>query len=135
MTSRPPVSPPAAGSLKVMVGDLFDPIMVGGKTTIVITLTNERTVADEDVAITVEVSEGLKITGGSGPTAIARVAPDGRSADITPVAEIGAGETLAAYKIDATGTAAGKQTVRVTVKSKLTAAGVSATSETTVNRP
>ena len=134
MGARPSVAPPAAGGLKVMVGDLFDPIMIGGKTTIVVSVTNERTVADENVAIAVEVSDGLKITGGSGPTAIARVAPDGRSAEITPVAEIMPGETLV-YKIDCSGLAAGKHTARATIKSTRTPTGVTGTSETTVNRP
>jgi uncharacterized repeat protein (TIGR01451 family) len=134
MASRPPVAPPAAGGLKVMVGDLFDPIMIGGKTTIVVSITNERTVADENVAITIEVPDGLQITASSGPTDIARVAPDRRSVEITPVAEVMPGETLV-YKIDCTGTAAGKHTARATVKSTRSPAGVTGTSETTVNRP
>jgi uncharacterized repeat protein (TIGR01451 family) len=131
----PPVTPPAMGELTLTVGDLSDPIMLGGKTTIAIVVKNGRTVADENVTVSVQVDAGLKVAGGTGPTGISGISADGLTVEFTPVTEIGPGETLAAFRIDATGTKAGKQAVRVTVKSKLTPAGVTATSETTVNMP
>ncbi len=133
--SNPPVTPPAAGDLKLTVGDLSDPIMLGGKTTIVVVVKNERAVSDENVTVTVQVSEGLKIAGATGPTGIATIAMDARSIEFVPVTEITAGETLRAFKIDATGEKAGKQTVRVSVTSKRSPAGVTAESDTTVNMP
>jgi hypothetical protein len=130
----PPPVVPEGGSLKVTVSDLADPIMIGGKTTYVVTLTIERTVADQDVAITLEASAGLELVGSSGPTALASRSQDGRSADVTPITELAAGEKVV-YRITATGRQAGKQQLRVTVKSKLAPAGITAEGETTVNMP
>jgi uncharacterized repeat protein (TIGR01451 family) len=133
--TNPPVTPPAAGDLKLTVGDLSDPIMLGGKTTIAIVVKNERAVPDENVTITVQVSDGLKVTGGTGPTGISSISTDGRTVEFTPVTEITAGETLRAFRIDAIGEKAGKQIVRVTVTSQRSPTGVTAESDTTVNMP
>jgi hypothetical protein len=120
--------------LQLTVSDLADPIMIGGKTTYIITLTNERTAADQDVAITLETSAGLELAGSSGPTAMASRSQDGHSADITPITEFLPGEKVV-YRITATGRQAGQQQLRVSVKSKLAPEGVTAQGETTVNMP
>lgn len=141
--AAPPVVPgvtpmpdtPVAGNLKVAVRDLADPIMFGAKTTYIIQLSNERAAADRDVAITLQLSEGLKVTGISGPTGAASSTPDGRTVEITPVAEIRANEQLPDYKIEVEGTKAGKQKLQVIVKSARTPAGITAEAETTVNMP
>jgi hypothetical protein len=133
--ATPPSTPPAAGDLKLTVGDLSDPIMLGGKTTIVVVVKNEQAVADENVAVTLQVSDGLKVEGGTGPTAIASVSADGRTVEFAPVTEVAPGETLPQFRIDATGAKVGKQAVRVTVRSKLSPAGTTADSDTTVNMP
>ena len=130
----PPPMAPAAGSLQVTVSDLADPIMIGGKTTYVVTLTNERTVADQDVAVTLEASAGLEIAGSSGPTALASRSPDGRTADLTPITELTPGEKVI-YRITATGRQAGKHQLQVTAKSRLSSEGTTAQGETTVNMP
>ena len=85
---RPMPETPVAGNLKVAVRDLADPIMFGAKTTYIIELSNERAAADRDVAITLQLSEGLKVTGISGPTGAANSTPDLRTVELTPVAEI-----------------------------------------------
>jgi uncharacterized repeat protein (TIGR01451 family) len=132
--TTPPTTPaPAAGNLKVSIRDLADPIMIGGKTTFEIEVQNDRAVSDQDVLVTLELSAGLKVTTGRGPTEILSVSPDGRTIEMRPVREIRAGETLAPYQIEASGTAAGPQQARVTVKSIRTPGGVTATVETTVN--
>jgi uncharacterized repeat protein (TIGR01451 family) len=130
----PPATPvPAAGNLKVSIRDLADPIMIDGKTTFEIEVQNDRAVSDQDVVVTLEMSAGLKVTTGRGPTEILSVSPDGRTIEMRPVREIRAGETLAPYQIEASGTAAGSQQARVTVKSARTPGGITATVETTVN--
>jgi uncharacterized repeat protein (TIGR01451 family) len=136
---RPGVEPvpeaPVAGNLKVVVRDLADPIMLGAKTTYLIQITNQRAAADHDVAITLQLSEGLKVTGIAGPTGAANSSPDGRTVELTPVAEIRANEQLPDYKVEVEGTKAGKQKLQVIVKSARTPAGVTAEAETTVNMP
>lgn len=131
----PPVEPPAAGSLKVAVRDLADPIMFGAKTTYLIQLSNEGTVPDRDVVLTIQLSEGLKLTGITGPTTAASSTPDGRTIELVPIAEIRAGEQLPDYRLEVEGTKAGRQKLQVIVKSARSPAGVSAEAETTVNMP
>jgi uncharacterized repeat protein (TIGR01451 family) len=136
---RPGVQPvpeaPVAGDLKVAVRDLADPIMLGAKTTYIIQVTNERAAADSDVTITLQLSEGLKLSGVTGPTAAANSSPDGRTIELTPVAEVRANEQLPDYKVEVEGVKAGKQKLQVIVKSARTPAGVTAEAETTVNMP
>ena len=132
-----PAQPPAAdvpGSLKATIAETADPIQVGRSTTYVITLTNDRAVSDQDVAITLQLSEGLKVTGAKGPTGIASSSPDSRVVELTPLRELRAGEQ-AVYRIEVTGTRAGKQRGKVTAKSTRTPAGTSVETETTVNMP
>jgi uncharacterized repeat protein (TIGR01451 family) len=126
---------PVAGNLKVVVRDLADPIMLGAKTTYLIQITNQRAAADRDVVLTLQLSEGLKVSGISGPTGAANSSPDGRTVELTPVAEVRANEQLPDYKVEVTGTKAGKQQIQVTVKSNRSPAGVAAEAETTVNMP
>jgi hypothetical protein len=129
----PPTVAPAAGSLQVTVSDLADPIMIGGKTTYIVTLTNERQTTDQDVGVELEASPGLEITGSSGPTrGIASRSQDGRRADLTPITELAPGEKVV-YRITATGRQAGKQQLRVTAKSRHSPEGSTAQAETTVN--
>jgi uncharacterized repeat protein (TIGR01451 family) len=130
----PPVAPPA-GNLAVTIRESADPIMQGGKTTYVIEIKNERAVSDRDVTLTLELSAGLKVVAARGPTDIVSVSADGRTVTLNPVAELRAGETLAAYSIEASGEMAGKQQARAVVKSALGPAGVTAQTETTVNQP
>jgi uncharacterized repeat protein (TIGR01451 family) len=136
---RPGVEPmpevPVAGDLKVAVRDLADPIMLGAKTTYVIQITNQRAATDRDVAITLQLSEGLKVVGIVGPTGFLRGTPDGRTVELTPVAEVRANEQLPDYKIEVEGTKAGQQEMQVIVKSARSPAGVAGEAETTVNMP
>jgi hypothetical protein len=131
---RPMIDPPpAAGNLKVTIADMSDPIKVGEKTTLLIEISNERMVADSDVVLTLELSDGLRVTGASGPSAVTNSLPNG--IEFAPVASIRPGEKLPAYKIEVTALKAGKQKSRITAKSARTTTAVSAEAETTVNMP
>jgi hypothetical protein len=135
---RPPVEPPAAGDLKVSIRELADPIMVGGKTTYIVEILNDRKVSDRDVTLTLRLPDGLQFTKDTkarGPTGVAAVSPDGRVIEMSPVAEVRADEVLAAFQIEVTGAKPGKHRVRATVVSARSPAGVSVEAETTVNAP
>jgi hypothetical protein len=69
-----------------------------------------------------------------GPTGVASVSADGRTVEMTPVAELRAGEAPV-YQIEVFGTRPGKHKVTATVASVRTPAGVAAQAETTVNAP
>jgi hypothetical protein len=55
--------------------------------------------------------------------------------ELTPIAEIRAGEQVPDYKVEVEGTKAGRQKFRVIVKSTRTPTGITAEGETTVNMP
>jgi hypothetical protein len=134
---RPMIDPPpaAAGNLKVTIADMSDPIKLGEKTSYTIELTNERAVSDRDVVLTLELGEGLKVSGASGPSAVASSSPDGRLIELAPIAEIRPGEKLPAYKIEVTAVKPGKFKARISAKSARTTTPVTAEAETTVNMP
>ena len=134
MAPGPQLEPPAAGSLKISVLDRADPIMVGGKTTYLVSVTNDRQVSDRDVTISLALSAGLKVTNVTGATGVAATSADRRQIDLTPLAELRAGETVE-YRVDAEGTAAGKQKIVVSAKSARGTTAVTGEQETTVNMP
>ncbi len=134
-TGRAPVEPPAAGDLKISIRELADPIMVGGKTTYIVEILNDRQVSDRDVTLKLAIPDGMLFATSRGPTEIVGVSQDGRTVEMKPVAEIRAGEALAAYQVEVTGARPGKYKVRATVTSVRTPAGVSVEAETTVNAP
>jgi hypothetical protein len=120
--------------LKVSVLDMADPIMLGSKTTYLLSVTNDRAVSDSAVAISITLSDGLKFVKLTGPTVAAATSPDGRKIDITPVAELRAGESLD-YRLEVEGSKAGRQKIGVSVKSSRTPTAVTGEQETTVNMP
>jgi uncharacterized repeat protein (TIGR01451 family) len=137
-TGQPPVEPPAAGDLKVTMRDQADPIMVGEKTTYVVEILNDRRVSDRDVTLKLELPDGMQFTRESrtrGPTGVASVSADGRTIEMTPVAELRAGEAPGAYQIEVAGARPGKYKVKATVSSLRTPTGASVEAETTVNVP
>jgi hypothetical protein len=119
----------------VSIRELADPIMVGGKTTYIVEILNDRNVSDRDVTLKLEIPDGMQFATSRGPTEIVGVSQDGRSLEMKPVEEIRAGEVLATYQIEVTGAKPGKYKVRATVASVRSPAGVSVEAETTVNAP
>ncbi|MEX2174565.1 MAG: hypothetical protein WD872_09395 [Pirellulaceae bacterium] len=132
-TTRPPADPPVAGRLKVTIGDLFDPIMLGGKTTYIVTITNESTAADQEVMLSLQLADGLEFIRATGPTGVAASLPNG--IELAPIAEIRPGETLAPYRIEVSGLKAGTHAAQVQVTSSRLPTGATAQTDTTVNMP
>jgi len=136
-TTRPPVEPPPAGNLKVTVTELADPITVGSKTTYIVQIMNDRNVSDRDVTLTLQLPDGMQFTKDTkarGPTGVAAVSPDGRTIEMSPIAEMRSAEAQS-YQIEVLGTKPGKHRVRAAVASVRTPVGVSVEAETTVNAP
>jgi hypothetical protein len=133
----PPVQPPtaAAGTLKITASALADPILVNGTTTYIITVQNDRQVADQELAVNVQVvGDGLSIASVPG-SPVPALRSSATSVDFTPVREVFAGETLNPYRIEIRGQKAGQHKLRITATSRLTPGGVVAEATTTVTTP
>lgn len=83
------------GRLEVEIADTSDPIRVGDTTTYIVTLINNLETSDHTVSVTFHVPEGMAIHEVTDPPVSIRSSTrDGRTFEMTPVAEIRAGETL-----------------------------------------
>jgi uncharacterized repeat protein (TIGR01451 family) len=135
--SRPdvgPAPPSAPGSLRVTASATANPIMVNGATTYLINITNDRSVPDQDVALSVQVvGDGLTIRAtGTSPTPVTSASP--LAIDFAGIREMRAGEQLAApYRIEARGVQPGRYKLRITATSALNRAGVTTEAELVVN--
>ncbi len=138
-TSPPgqPAPPPsqAPGQLKVDVLEFGDPIKVGEGTSYLISIQNDRTVADQKLTLTIELPAGLKFQAFSGPVAQRTLSPDGKTITVSPINEVRAGETLPSFRLSVTGQSPGEQTMKVIVQSRLSPQGVTAQETTTVLGP
>lgn len=126
----PPV--PVAGKLQITLADQNDPIKVGGETTYLIIVKNDRTASDKDVRLTITLPEGLQLKKLSGPVQH-QTSEDFRTVAINPVVEMRPGETLAPFRLQVTAMQAGK--FRLHVKAESLRSGtdpVEVTEDTTV---
>ncbi len=129
----PTAEAPAPGQLLVDISEFRNPIKIGEDTKYVITIKNDRTVPDQDIVVTIELPPGLRLKGATGPTVPRNISPTGNVVRMNSIKEMRAGEVLAEpFRIDATGVAAGEQTLRVTVTSRLSPQGTKAHKVTTV---
>ena len=105
---------------------------MGEGTAYVISIKNQRTVADQNVVLTVELPAGLKFASLTGPGDRRNVSPDGKTIQVNPIQEVRPGETLPPFHLEATGQLPGEQVLKVTVTSRLSPQGVTAQETTTV---
>jgi uncharacterized repeat protein (TIGR01451 family) len=129
---REPDGGAVTGRLTLSVADQADPIRVGQRETYLIVIKNDRNVSDKNVQLTVSFPEGLAFKSVRGPVRAAR--SSAREMDLAPIAELRAGESVT-IRVEAEAQRAGQLTVRASVKSLRSPAGVSAQAETTVNAP
>jgi hypothetical protein len=97
-------------------------------------VTNERAVADRDVALSVQaVDDGLTLgVAGTSPTPV--VASNSAAIDFGAIREMRPGEQLPTpYRIEIRGTKTGPHRIRVTATSGLSPAGTSTETEVVVN--
>jgi uncharacterized repeat protein (TIGR01451 family) len=120
------------GQLSLQIMELGDPIRVGEANDYELRITNERSVSDFKVVLRVELPDGLKFEGISGPVAGRKISPDARTIEVSPINEIRGGETLPSFHLSATGIQIGDHRIRVSVTSQLSPQGVLAEETTSV---
>ncbi len=103
----------ADGKLGLTVSEKNDHTQLGERLSYLIAVSNERAVSDRDVRLRITLSEGLQFASWKGRVGIAKVSDDKRVIEITPIAELRAGETMPAYTLEVTAQVAGQHRVRV----------------------
>jgi len=91
----PPPSQPASAPLSLSVADLRDPVAAGKEVTYDIRVTNQGTVADQQIVLRVEVPAGLIIVplGTAGPR-LSKPSIEGRTVRFDPVGPLAPGESV-----------------------------------------
>lgn len=122
------------GNLVLSVAGTSGAVPLGGTTSYILTVKNDRPASDRDVTVTFVLSEGLQFRSfdGGGFALSERVSSDGRTVTVQKVNELRAGETLPALRLEVTAAAAGTQRLRVQVTSLRHPEGVSREIETVV---
>jgi uncharacterized repeat protein (TIGR01451 family) len=128
-----PPQPKVTGQLKVSVGDSQDPLALNGKTTYIIVIENGMNVSDRNVAVTLQLPPGMSFVDLRGPVTARGMSNDRRTIQLTPIAEIRAGETLPAMYVDVTGVRIGKHVFKVQVDSYRSGKPIEVEEDTTVN--
>jgi len=114
--------------------DQGDPIRVNQRVVYLVTIKNERTVSDKQVTLTMTLPDGLRFEKLSGPVQGRTSSPDGRTVELTPIAELRAGESVS-FRLEATPLTAGRMIMRAQTQSQRSPAPVTAETDTTVFAP
>jgi hypothetical protein len=129
-----PPSAGASGALRVTATAQANPIGLGQTTNVLIFVTNERSAADRDVAVSVQaLDDGLTMNvTGTSPTPV--VASSAAAIDFGAIREMRPGEQLASpFRIEVRGVKAGPHRIRVSAASGLTPTGTATETEVIVN--
>lgn len=132
---RDPVLP--GGNLEVTLSQSANPIPQGGKTTYFLRIKNDGSGADEALAITLVLPDGLKfkrLINGEQQTFALQGATE-REVTITPIALVRSREELPALQIEVEGVKPGMFKFQVEVRSKRNQKPIVRERETTVNMP
>jgi hypothetical protein len=129
----PPAAAPGSGALKITATAQANPIALETTTTVLIFVTNERNVADRDVALSVQaVDDGISLRAGVTPTPV--VATSAAAIDFGAIREMRPGEQLTTpYRLEVRGLKPGPHRIRVTATSSLSPTGTTAETELVVN--
>lgn len=124
--------PQVTGQLTLSLSDLSDGVRAGDVVTYALTVKNDRNVADENVQVSLRLTEGLRFVRMAGP-ADPRVAQsaDGRMVSVQPIRFLRPGEEVN-YQIEVQTTAPGKQILRVETVSSQNPQAVVEEEDTTV---
>jgi len=121
------------GRLEVEIADTSDPIRVGGTTTYIVTIKNNRENSDHTVSVTFTAAEGMQIDQVTdSPVEMRSHTRDGRTIEMIPVAEIRAGETLT-FRVVVRALRSGSFTFETRVDSRRLDEPLVITEDTTVN--
>jgi uncharacterized repeat protein (TIGR01451 family) len=127
-------APATASALRISATALANPIPVGGTTTLIVNLTNDRDQPDQDVALSLQViGDGLAMRiAAATPTPANAVSPT--AIDFAPIREMRPGEALPSpYRLEIRGLRPGRYIVRTTASSVLNRQPVVAETEIVVN--
>ena len=102
-------------ALQLEVVDKNDPVRVGDETVYEVTVINEGSADDNDIAITGELPEGMSFVSGEGASEISN---DGRSITFAPVATLSAGDAVTWYVTVKADEASGGQKFSIELNSK-----------------
>jgi len=130
----PMAEPAVTGQLKVTATETGDTIRVGRVFSYYVDVTNERNVADKNVAVTLFLPDGVtysKLFSNAPALGILRASPDGRSIDLTPVAEMRPGDKVT-FRIDVTATKAGNYNFQAKVVSQRQPTAITVKEDTTI---
>lgn len=124
--------PQVTGQLSLSLNDLSEGIRRGDSVTYALVVRNDRNVADENVQLTIRLSEGLRFVrlNGPGNPQVAQ-SQDGRMVSIQPLRFLRPGEAVN-YQIEAQTTAPGKQILRIEAVSNQSQQPVVEEEDTTV---
>ncbi len=121
------LAPPGGdGTLRVSLAATSDSLRVGDTTLYIITVQNDRSVSDRDVALNVTLPPGMQLVRLDGPTKVGRQSATSGEIEIAPVTEMRPGESLGAYRLEVKATKPGRQSLRVEARSARTPNGVTA---------
>ncbi|MEX1040085.1 MAG: hypothetical protein WDZ51_05620 [Pirellulaceae bacterium] len=124
--------PPATGGLTATLSDLQEGVRPGDAITYILTIRNERQLPDENIQVSLGLTEGLRFMRFSG-TMDPRfsASPDGRTVSVAPIRFVRPGETIT-LEIETQATLAGTQTLRTEITSDSVTQPVTADETTTV---
>ncbi len=119
-------------ALVMTVNELGDPIRAGDQVTYIVEITNDRTVSDRNIVLTVVLPEGTsQLTTVPPPLIRHTTGLDGRTVTFSAISEMRAGETVT-FRIGATLQRPGQATVRAELNSLRSSQSVTVQEETTV---
>jgi uncharacterized repeat protein (TIGR01451 family) len=102
--------PAVAGELRLDVAALDDPVRIGAKTRISITLENDRQMSDKNVRLTIILPEGVtqpRVITRQQTVEVRSASADGRTLKVKPIAEMRRGETIN-FEVEVLASRAGK---------------------------
>ena len=125
---------PGNGQLQLQIADNVDPMAFGQPIVYSIVLQNDRGMSDRNVALSIVLPEGMRHIRTTGPVEIKNTSPDGRTIELTPLAEMRPHEAVS-FRVETSAARAGTYTVRTKVQSLRQSEPLSVTETTTVNAP
>lgn len=120
------------GDLEVSLTDLSDGVRTGSTVKYVLAIKNKRNVDDENLQVTLHLSEGMNLTNLTGPiTQQPRLSADRLTVQVQPIQYVKPGEVIR-FNLEVQMSTAGRKVIRADVQTKRLPQGVSGEADTTV---
>jgi uncharacterized repeat protein (TIGR01451 family) len=122
----------ADGELKLTLMPAAGSVKVGENLSYLLSVTNDRQVSDRQVKIRLTLPDGLQFVRFAGRYPATPIAPENRILDITPIAEMRAGETIDGLKLEVRALTPGKHMVQAEIQSQRAPAAATVSASATV---